>query len=147
MARIPEPGLQALLGTWSPRVMAALQAMGSQRWPPYQEKQGFLKRPKLIPRFAVEGPLERGGEVLWAASHTLSPSAFDKHGRLTQGEREYWIIGLSSGEIPCFRIEGAQVLEGIPAREDALQAALAEALASGPKRDQFYGNRGPLSHR
>jgi hypothetical protein len=147
VARIPEPELQSLVETWSPLVIAALTETGSRRWPPHREKQGFLKRPRLIPRFTVEGPVWRGGEILWAASHTLSPSAFDKRGSLTQGEREYWIVRLSTGEAPRFRIEGAQAIEDVPVREDTLQAALVEALAAGPKQDRFYGNRGPLSHR
>lgn len=147
MAQDEQLDRQALLEAWSPRVIAALQEIGKQRWPPYQQKQGFLKRPKPIPRFAVEGPVLREGEILWAASHTISPSTFDKRGNLTKGEREYWLIGLSAGELPEFRVEGAQVVGGIPASEDALQAALVEALAAGPRHDTFYGNRGPLSHR
>lgn len=147
MAQVEQPERQALLEAWSPRVIAGLQEIGKQRWPPYQLKQGFLKRPKAIPRFEVEGPIWREGEFLWAASHTISPSTFDKRGSLTKGEREYWLVGLSAGEAPEFRVEGAQAVGGIPASEDALQAALTEALASGPRRDTFYGNRGPLSHR
>lgn len=147
MGRIQEADLRSLIEFWSPVVTAALEHMGSQRWPPHQQKQGFLKRPKLIPRFMVEGPVRRGGEVLWAASHTISPSAFDTHGNLSEGRREYWIVALVAGEPPHIRIEGAQTMEGILAESKAFQAALAEALAAGPRNDTFYGNRGPLSHR
>jgi len=144
---MPKAGSEALIKTWSPVVIAALQDIGGQRWPPHQEKRGLLRRPKLIARFTVEGPLRSGSEILWAASHTLRPSVFDKRGSLIEGEREYWLVGLSCGESPCFRVEGAVQVRDIPARTDALKAALLEALAAGPKQDRFYGNRGPLSHR
>jgi hypothetical protein len=147
MGRIQEAGLQSLIELWSPVVKAALEQMGNQRWPPLQQKQGLLKRPKPIPRFMVEGPVLRGGEVQWAASHTISPSAFDIRGNLSEGQREYWIVALVAGEPPHIRVEGAQTLEDIPAENKAFQAALAEALAAGPRHDTFYGNRGPLSHR
>jgi len=146
MEKIIEPDLQPLIDTWSPIVVAGLNQLGDQRWPPHQEKQGFLKRPKVIQRFAIEGPIQRGDEVLWAVSHTISPSTFDIRGNLTEGEREYWIVVLSAKDVPVFRIDGAQSDAGIPAKEDRLQAALDEALAAGPTRDKFYGNRGPLSH-
>jgi len=145
VGRIQEPGLQSLVGFWSPLVKTALEQMGSQNWPPHQERRGFLKRPKPIPRFMIEGPAQRGGEILWAVSHTVSPSAFDQRGRLSQGQREYWIVGLETGGSPRFRIEGAEAIEGIPADQDAFQEALVRALAVGPKQNTFYGNRGPLS--
>lgn len=147
MASTQDAERDALIETWSPVVIAALQGIGSRRWPPHQENRGLLRRPRLIPRFVVEGPLWRGGELLWAASHTLKPSVFDQHGILAEGEREYWVVGLSAGQAPCFRVEGAQQVADIPARADALRAALLEVLAAGPKHDRFYGNRGPLSQR
>jgi len=143
----PDTGPEVLIETWSPVVMAALQDIGTQYWPPHQEKRGLFRRPRLVPRFTLEGPTLRGGEVLWAASHTLKPSVFDTRGSLTEGEREYWIVGLACREPPCFRVEGAQHRADIPARAETLQAALLEALAAGPKHDSFYGNRGPLSQR
>lgn len=143
----PENEHQALINAWSPVVMAALNDIAGRRWPPHQEKRGLFRRPKLTARYALEGPLWRGGQVLWAISHTLRPSVFDRRGSLTEGEREYWIVALTAGEPPCFTIEGAQVLADIPADQAALQAGLDEALAAGPKHDRFYGNRGPLSHR
>jgi hypothetical protein len=141
-----EPDLQSLIDTWSSIVIEGLKQMGDHRWPPHQEKQGLLKRPKAIQRFAIEGPIPREGDVLWALSHTISPSTFDIRGNLTEGEREYWIVGLSPGKKPVFRVDGAKSAAGIPADQAKLQAALDDALAAGPRRDRFYGNRGPLSH-
>ena len=146
MDKFIDPELQPLIDTWSPVVMAGLKQLGDQRWPPHEEKQGFLKRPKVIQRFAIEGPIQRDGEIQWAASHTVSPSTFDIRGNLTEGEREYWVVALTPGKKPVFRIDGAQSATGIAATEAKLKAALDEALAAGPKRDRFYGNRGPLSH-
>jgi hypothetical protein len=142
---IQKPELQALVESWSPVVTAALEQVGRQVWPPDQEKQGFLKKARLLPRHTVEGPVWRGGEVLWSVSHTILPSAFDIHGNLTEGLREYWIVALDTGQPPCLRIQGAGRLEDIPLAPGDFEQALARALVAGPQQNTFYGNRGPLS--
>lgn len=147
MRRIHEPELKALVEAWSPLVRAALEELGSQVWPPLQQKRGLLRKPNLIPRCLVEGPVRRGHEVRWALSHTSQPSTFDAQGNLTKGQRAYWIVGLVTGELPHLWVEGAGRTDPIPADLDALRQALEKALAEGPCLNTFYGNKGPLSHR
>lgn len=147
MGRIHEASLKGLVDSLSPVVKAALAALGGQVWPPYQQKRGLLRKPALVPRFMLEGPVQRGDEVLWAVSHTRKPSTFDAHGDLLQGEREYWIVALKAGEPPHFRIEGAGRLDGIAADAASLTEALQKARVEGPKYNTFYGNKGPLSQR
>jgi hypothetical protein len=144
---IQEPELKTLVDLWSPVVVAALEKMGDTAWPPYREKQGLLRKPRLIPRFTLEGPIQRGADILWSVSHTVRPSFFDQHGHLTKGQREYWIVALSTGEPASFRIDGAHTINISATDSDALRQAIGEAQAAGPRQNTFYGNRGPLSHR
>jgi hypothetical protein len=148
MGRIHEPGLRTLAEQWSPVVVDALSELGLQTWPPIKERQHLLAKPRTIQRFLIEGPARRGEGIVWALSHTSKPSYFDSQGRLTEGERKYWLVTLRTDqEPPAFEIQGAQTTNGIPLEEQALAAAVKNAGKAGPKIDNFYGNKGPISHR
>ncbi|HEC23730.1 MAG TPA: hypothetical protein ENI95_12530 [Chloroflexi bacterium] len=147
MGRIRKPELQTLADEWSPVVRELLDQLGKKIWPPKKERPSLLQKPRLITRYSLEGPAQRGNELAWALSHTTRPSSFDDTGRLTEGEREFWLVTLRPGDPPTFRIEGAQVIADIPADREALRKALRRARKMGPKVQTFYGNKGPLSHR
>lgn len=147
MGRIVDPGLQTLADQWSPVVTSLLDALGSRVWPPKKQRQGLFRKPILIYRYSLEGPAQREGKLVWALSHTARPSSFDDRGVLGQGEREFWVITLSPGSSPRFTIQGSDVQPDIPADAEVLREALHAAQQAGPKREVFYGNKGPLSHR
>jgi hypothetical protein len=146
VGRILEPEFQALADQWSPVVYDLLHDLGRQVWPPIKVRH-MLVRVKVVPRYLVEGPVQRGDSLAWALSHTINPSSFDEQGRLTKGERACWIVTLHAGQPPTFSIEGRQVSAGIPADHDALAQALRQAGQSAPQLETFYGNKGPLTQR
>jgi len=126
-------------------VFEVLDELGKRTWPPVKERQGLLSRPNLIARYSLEGPAQRGNEIVWALSHTSRPSTFDVDGKLTKGERQYWLVYLRAGEPLTFRVEGKTTLDGISADRWALREALKQA--DHPVIEAFYGNKGPLRHR
>jgi len=147
MGRIREPELQGLAEQWSSTVYEMLRSLGDQRWPPKKIRRGLFSRPEIIQRYTVDGPTQWGNTLVWAVSHTSRPSAFDDSGNLTKGEREFWIIKLDRGPTPLFSIEGAEILSDIAADRNALSEALEQAQRSGPRVEEYFGNKGPLSHR
>jgi hypothetical protein len=147
MGRIREPELRALAERWSPVVRSLLGELGEKTWPPVKIRYNLLRKPRVIERHLIEGPVWQGRRLAWALSHTNKPSVFDDRGRLTQGERKYWVVALASANPVSFRVEGAGVVEGIPAEESALREAIEAAGRQGPKVGSFYGNKGPLTQR
>jgi hypothetical protein len=121
--------------------------MGKQVWPPFREKQGLFQKARVIDRFLIEGPIQRGGELWWAISHTNSPSTFDDQGNLTKGKRECWVLSLKNGSAVILQIEGATIQSVHLESPKTLRDALDEARKNGPRDDVFYGNKGPLSQR
>src|SRR5690348_9190019 len=102
MGRIREPELQSLSERWSPILSEMLQDLGDKAWPPKKIRKSLFSRAEIIRRYTVEGPAQWGSLLVWAVSHTSRPSAFDNHGNLTKGEREFWLIKLESGPSPLF---------------------------------------------
>jgi len=145
LGRIGDPALRALAETWTPVVFEVLDELGKRTWPPLKERPSLLSKPNLIARYSLEGPAQRGDEIAWALSHTSRPSTFDDQGKLTKGERHYWLVYLRTGEPLTFRVESKTTLDGIPANQQALQNALKQA--KDPVTETFYGNKGPLRHR
>ncbi len=146
MERLDNPALKALADAWSVRVFEQLDQLGREVWPPLRELKGLLPRPRLVERHWVEGPAMLGEGVAWAVSHTVKPSAFDERGRLSQGEREYWLALIRPGSPPLLTIEGAEVTTGPLGGPEALVQMVEQARRFGPRRESFYGNKGPLSH-
>jgi hypothetical protein len=147
MGRIREPELRALAERWSPVVRSLLDELGERMWPPAKIRYSLLRKPCVIKRHLIEGPVRQGRRLTWALSHTSKPSVFDDRGRLSQGERKYWILTLDSTNPASFHMEGTGVVEGVPAEESALREAIEAAGQQGPKVDNFYGNKGPLTQR
>jgi hypothetical protein len=121
--------------------------MGKQVWPPFREKQGLFQKARMIDRFLIEGPVQRGSELWWAISHTNSPSTFDDEGNLTKGKRECWVLSLKDSPLVVLRIEGAAIQSVHLDSPATLRNTLDEARKKGPREDVFYGNKGPLSQR
>lgn len=148
MGRIHESGLRLLAEQWSPIVINTLSKLGSQTWPPIKQRRHLLAKPRIIQRFLIEGPAPRGKDIVWAVSHTSKPSYFDDKGRLTEGERKYWLVTLQANqEPPAFEIRGAQTFNNVPLNEQAFVEAVRKAGQAGPIIDHFYGNKGPITHR
>jgi hypothetical protein len=147
MGRITEPSLQSLATEWNENVRHELNELGKRRWPPFRESQGLFQRPRIIDRFVLEGPIQRGGELVWSISHTSRPSTFDDNGNLTEGRRECWILAIAKGSPVAFRLEGLTTYTGELTNLKELKVVLERAYKEGPRQDNFYGNKGPLSHR
>jgi hypothetical protein len=146
MGRIREPELKALAERWTPIVVDLLNELGESTWKPVKERYSLLRKPLIVKRHLVEGPVQRGTKLAWAVSHTGRPSAFNERGVLGEGERRYWMVTLDTTGPLSFRVEGAGVVEGITPEAGALKEALQKARGEGPKVEVFYGNKGPLSH-
>jgi hypothetical protein len=146
VGRIHDPDLQHLADHWSPVVHELLHDVGQQIWPPIKLRR-MLVNVTTVARYVVEGPAQWGSALIWAVSHTTNPSSFDEQGRLSRGERAYWLVKLHPGNPAFFIVEGAQVITGVAADRDAVTLALKQAVQSGPKCENFYGNKGPLCHR
>ena len=147
MGRISDPLHQKLAEDWSERILSALNDLGTRTWPPFTVKRGFLAKPQVITPYSLEGPVPMGGKLCWAIAHIRRPSTFSVAGALSPGEREFWLVSLNPGSPPAISIEGAQVVTLSLDTESDLQTALNQAAAVGPKREEFYGNKGPLRHR
>ncbi len=148
MGRIHESGLRRLAEQWSPIVIDTLSGLGTQTWPPVKKRRHILEKPRIIQRFLIEGPASSGQDIIWALSHTSWPSYFDDRGRLTEGERKFWLITLHADqEPPVFEIQGAQTFNSIPLDRQAFVKAVEKAGQAGPKVDHFYGNKGPITQR
>ena len=148
MGRIHESGLRLLAEQWSPIVIDTLSELGSQTWPPIKQRRHLLAKPRIIQRFLIEGPAPQGKDIVWAVSHTSKPSYFDDKGRLTEGERKYWLVTLHANqEPPAFEIRGAHTFNNVPLNEQAFVEAVRKAGQAGPKTDHFYGNKGPITQR
>lgn len=146
MGRIRDSELAVLAEKWSPVVVELLGEIGNHVWPPKKIRRSLFSRAELVPRFSVEGPLQREQAVVWAISHTIKPSTFDDAGNLSEGEREFWLVKLEAGNPPMFTIEGAQKQDHLRADRDLLMQGFQRARKEGPKSERYYGNKGPLSH-
>jgi hypothetical protein len=147
MGRIHDAELKALTDRWSSLVVRLLTEIAERQWPPRRVRRSLFKKPELVQRYLLEGPVPYRGGVAWAISHTSLPSAFDETGELSEGQREFYLVLLQDGAPPSFSIEGKTKQEQIAADEAAFTHAVHEAHRHGPKHDRFYGNKGPLSHR
>ena len=147
MGRISDPACQELAEDWSERILSALDDLGQKTWPSITVKRGFLAKPQVIVPYTLEGPMEISGRVCWAIAHIHHPSTFSVAGTLSAGERDFWMVSLRPGSPPSVTIEGAKVVDRHLSEERDWQAALDQAAAAGPKREEFYGNKGPLRHR
>ena len=147
MGRISDPACQKLAEDWSERILSALDELGRQTWPPFTVKRGFLAKPQIITPYSLDGPVQIGGLVCWAIAHISRPSTFNVVGNLSAGERDFWLVCLKPGSPPTLSVEGAKAVSREFAAETDLQTTLAQVAASGPKREEFYGNKGPLRHR
>lgn len=147
MGRITEPSLQSLAIEWNENIRHELNELAKKMWPPLRESQGLFQKPRVIDRFILEGPVQRAGELVWAVSHTSSPSTFDDDGNLTEGRRECWILAIAEGSPAAFRLEGSTTHTGELTNLKALKIVLERAYKEGPRQDTFYGNKGPLSQR
>ena len=145
MGRIGDASLRALVEIWTPEVFDVLGELGKRTWPPIKEQQSLFSRPNHVARYSLEGPAQRDDQIVWALSHTSNPSTFDDQGKLTMGERQYWLVYLQTGDSQAFRVEGNRKLDGIPADKKALREALRQV--GHPVTEAFYGNKGPLRHR
>ncbi|NDJ54571.1 MAG: hypothetical protein GYB68_16005 [Chloroflexi bacterium] len=146
MGRIADPTLRQLAEQWSPTVTEYLNEMGTHIWPPKKVRRWPFDKPKIVPRFDLDGPIAKSGRLGWSISHTLTPSAFTAEGTLTEGKRAYWIVWLHVKPTPVFEVVAAQSQQNIPAQADALKEALRIARKSGPVEQTFYGNKGPFNH-
>jgi len=147
MGRIVDPILKSLSDQWSPLIRRLLDDLGTQAWGTAKKRRGLFKKAESIKRHFVEGPEVWSGKLCWAVSHTSTPSTFDEYGDLSEGKREYWIVRLSvNGDSPTFMIEGKEKIDGIALDSSALYSAFEQAGKSGPQPDNFYGNKGPLTH-
>jgi len=147
MGRISDAACQKLAEDWSERILSALDDLGRQTWPPFTVKRGFLAKPQVITPYSLDGPVQIGGRVCWAIAHINRPSTFNVAGDLSAGERHFWIVSLKPSSPPIFSVEGTEEFSRELVAETDLQTALTQAAAAGPKREEFYGNKGPLRHR
>lgn len=147
MGRISDPTYQKLAEDWSERILSALDDLGSRTWPPFKIKRGFLAKPQVITPYSMDGPVQVGEQLCWTVAHIRRPSTFSVMGALSPGEREFWLVSVTPGSPPHISIEGAQVVYKVLDTEVDFQNALDQAAVAGPKREEFYGNKGPLRHR
>ena len=147
MGRINDPDCQRLAEEWSDRLLSALDDIGCRTWPPFIVKRGFLAKPQEITPYSLEGPVQIGAQVCWSVAHVRRPSTFNEMGILSPGERDFWFVCLRPGSPPTLTIEGAEVVRISLVAETDVQAALDQATDAGPKREEFYGNKGPLRNR
>jgi hypothetical protein len=147
MGRIDDAACQKLADAWSVRLLNALDELGCKTWPPFTAKRGFLAKPQEITPYSLEGPVQINGQVCWAVAHVRRPSSFSVAGTLSPGECDFWLIRLRPGDPPIMTIEGAETTSVAVSVGTDWQGVLEQAATAGPKREQFYGNKGPLRHR
>ena len=147
MGQIQDPALQSLSVAWSQTFLDALDRIGREAWPLFKERRGLLGQSRTVIPYTLEGSIAVAGQVFWAVTHVSRPSGFDASGDLLRGERAYWLISLRPGGPPMMTIEGSKVINFPLDPSTDWQALLNQAVQAGPKVEEFYGNKGPLSHR